>query len=133
MFVWYLCHMKVIKLNRKSFGLWGSLMKKFLTLGATSFLTQIALVISMATVNNMCTKYGAQDEIFSQAEYSQIPLAVLGIVMKFFGIVVSIGTGIAAGSIPVVSYNIGAKRKDRARKLFTCRPSGSRLLLLRLR
>ncbi|MCC8357963.1 MAG: MATE family efflux transporter [Oscillospiraceae bacterium] len=117
--VWYLCHMKVIKLNRKSFGLWGSLMKKFLTLGVTSFLTQIALVISMATVNNMCTKYGALDPIFSQNEYSQIPLAVLGIVMKFFGIAVSIGTGIAAGSIPVVSYNIGARRKDRARKLFT--------------
>ncbi len=117
--VWYLCHMKVIKLNRKSFGLWGDLMKKFLTLGVTSFLTQIALVISMATVNNMCTKYGALDPIFSQDEYSQIPLAVLGIVMKFFGIAVSIGTGIAAGSIPVVSYNIGAKRKDRARQLFT--------------
>lgn len=117
--VWYLCHMKVIRLDWKCFGLWGSLMRKFLTLGVTSFLTQIALVISMATVNNMCTKYGALDAIFSQEEYSQIPLAVLGIVMKFFGIAVSIGTGIAAGSIPVVSYNIGAKRNDRAKQLFT--------------
>ncbi|MDO4313316.1 MAG: MATE family efflux transporter, partial [Eubacteriales bacterium] len=117
--IWYLFHMKAIKLERRSFGLWGSLMKRFLVLGITSFLSQISLVVSMAAVQNMCTKYGAMDEIFGQPEYAQIPLAVLGIVMKFFQIAISISVGIAAGCIPVVGYNIGAKRKDRARALFT--------------
>lgn len=97
----------------------GKLMKRFLALGITSFLSQISLVISMAAVQNMCTKYGAMDEIFGQAEYTQIPLAVLGIVMKFFQIAISIAVGMAAGCIPVVGYNIGAGRKDRAKQLFT--------------
>lgn len=117
--VWYLCHMKAVKLGKNSFGLYGNLMKKFLTLGITSFLSQISLVISMAAVQNMCTKYGAMDEIFGQPEYAQIPLAVLGIVMKFFQIAISIAVGMAAGCIPVAGYNIGANRKDRAKTLFS--------------
>ena len=32
-------------------------------------------------------KYGAMDPVFSQAQYSQIPTAVIGIAMKFFQIV----------------------------------------------
>lgn len=117
--LWYLCRMKSVKLQKSSFAFFGSLMKKFLSLGLTSFLAQISLVISMAAVQNMCTKYGAMDEVFGQPEYAQIPLAVLGIVMKFFQIAISIAIGLAAGCIPVVGYNIGAKRKDRAKNLFT--------------
>lgn len=117
--LWYLFHMKAVKLNRSSFGFWGSLMKSFLPLGITSFLSQISLVVSMAAVQNMCTKYAALDPVFGQAEYIQIPLAVLGIVMKFFQIAISVAVGTAAGCIPVVGYNIGAGRKDRAKNLFT--------------
>lgn len=117
--LWYLCHMRSVKLSKSSFGFFGGLMKKFLALGLTSFLAQISLVISMAAVQNMCTKYGAMDEIFGQVEYAQIPLAVLGIVMKFFQIAISIAIGFAAGCIPVVGYNMGAGRKDRAKQLFT--------------
>ena len=117
--VWYLFHTKAVKLEKSSFGLWRRLMKKFLMLGITSFLSQISLVISMAAVQNMCTKYGAMDPVFGQPEYAQIPLAVLGIVMKFFQIAISIAVGTAAGCIPIVGYNIGAGRKDRARTLFT--------------
>lgn len=117
--LWYLCHMKAVKLGKHSFGLWPGLMKRFLILGLTSFLAQISLVISMAAVQNMCTKYGALDPIFSQQEFAQIPLAVLGIVMKFFQIAISIAIGMAAGCIPVVGYNIGAGKKYRAKSLFT--------------
>ena len=117
--VWYLFHMKAIKLSKESFGLYPRLMKKFLPLGITSFLSQISLVFSMAAINNMTQKYGALDSIFGQSEYAQIPMAVVGIVMKFFQIVISISVGMAAGCIPVVGYNIGAGRKDRAKDLFT--------------
>ncbi len=117
--IWYLCHMKAVRIHRNSFGIWGKLMKKFLSLGVTSFLAQVSLVLSMAAVLNMCAKYGAMDAIFGLAEYSQIPLAVLGIVMKFFQIAISISIGLAAGCIPVVGYNIGAGRYDRVKKLFT--------------
>ncbi|MBQ8833601.1 MAG: MATE family efflux transporter [Oscillospiraceae bacterium] len=117
--IWYLFHMKAVKLEKSSFKLSGRIVKKTLVLGITSFLSQASLVVSMAAVQNMCTKYGAMDEVFGQPEYAQIPLAVLGIVMKFFQIAISISVGMAAGCIPVVGYNIGAKRKDRAKTLFT--------------
>ncbi len=116
--IWYLCHMKAIHIEKSSFQLNGRLILRFLSLGLTSFLAQVSLVISMAAVQNTCMKYGALDPIFGQAEYAQIPLAVLGIVMKFFQIAISISIGLAAGCIPVVGYNIGANRKDRAKTLF---------------
>ena len=117
--IWYLMHMKAVKLGRKSFGFYGSLMKQFLPLGITSFLSQISLVMAMAAINNMLRKYGALDPVFGQTQYAQIPMAVVGIVMKFFQIVISIVVGMAAGCIPIVGYNIGAGRKDRAKDLFT--------------
>ena len=117
--LWYLRHMKAVRLERDSFRPRAALARKFLLLGVTSFLSQISLVVSMAAVQNMCMKYGALDPVFGQSEYAQIPLAVLGIVMKFFQVAISVAVGLAAGCIPVVGYNIGAGRKDRARTLFT--------------
>ena len=117
--IWYLRRMKVIKLEKSSFRLDWKLIPKFLVLGLTSFLAQISLVISMAAVQNMCMKYGAKDPVFGQPEYAQIPLAVLGIVMKFFQIAISIAIGMAAGCIPIVGYNMGAEKKLRVRELFT--------------
>ena len=117
--LWYLGHMKVIPLKKSSFRLDGKLIPKFLVLGLTSLLAQISLVVSMAAVQNMCMKYGARDPIFGQPEYAQIPLAVLGIVMKFFQIVISIVVGMAAGCIPIVGFNMGAGKKNRVKALFT--------------
>ena len=117
--IWYLCHMKAVRLERGSFRFHGQLAKKYLPLGICSFLSQISLVMAMAAIQNMTLKYSAIDPIFGQAQYTQIPMAVLGIVMKFFQIVISISVGLAAGCIPVVGYNIGAGRNDRAKSLFT--------------
>ena len=117
--VWYLCRMKTVKPEKGDFRLHASLCTRMLTLGITSFLSQISLVAAMAAINNMLRKYGALDEIFSQEQYAQIPMAVVGIVMKFFQIVISIVVGMAAGCIPVVGYNMGAGKKTRVRELFT--------------
>ena len=117
--IWYLCRMKAVRLEKSSFKLSASLMGKFLPLGICSFLSQISLVAAMTAINNMLQKYGALDAVFGQAEYAQIPMAVVGIVMKFFQIVISISVGMAAGCIPIVGYNVGAGRKDRTRSLLT--------------
>ena len=116
--VWYLLHLKSVKLEKGSFQLSARLIRRFLALGICSFLAQISLVAAMAAINNMVQKYGMRDEIFGQEQYAQIPMAVVGIVMKFFQIVISISIGTAAGCIPIVGYNVGAKRNDRALSLF---------------
>ena len=117
--VWYLLHMKVIRSAKTDFALSGSVCGRMLTLGITSFLSQISLVAAMAAINNMLRKYGALDAVFGQAQYAQIPMAVVGIVMKFFQIVISIVVGMAAGCIPIVGYNMGAGKTLRVRDLFT--------------
>lgn len=118
--VWYLCRMQSVTLRADSFAPRGSLAARFLPLGLCSLLSQISLVAAMAAINNMLSRYGALDPVFGQPEYTHIPMAVVGIVMKLFQIVISIAVGMAAGCIPVVGYNIGAGRRDRARRLFGC-------------
>ena len=117
--VWYLCRMKTVKPQKDDFRLCATVYARMLTLGITSFLSQISLVAAMAAINNMLRKYGALDPIFGQKQYAQIPMAVVGIVMKFFQIVISIVVGMAAGCIPIVGYNMGAGKKLRVRELFT--------------
>ena len=117
--VWYIIHMKLVKPGKQDFILSGKTCSRTLILGITSFLSQISLVAAMAAINNMVRKYGSLDEIFGQEQYAQIPMAVVGIVMKFFQIVISIVVGMAAGCIPIVGYNMGAGRKDRVKELFS--------------
>lgn len=117
--IWYLFHMKIIKPSKNDFKLKSRICVKTLTLGITSFLSQISLVAAMAAVNNMIRKYGALDSVFSQEQYAQIPMAVVGIVMKFFQIVISIVVGMAAGCIPIVGFNMGAGLKSRVKEMFT--------------
>lgn len=116
--VWYLFHSRIVRLHPADFCLRAKTVWRTLSLGACSFLSQISLVAAMAAINNMVRKYGALDPIFSQTQYAQIPMAVVGIVMKFFQIIISIVVGMAAGCIPIVGYNMGAERKDRVRTLF---------------
>ena len=96
--------MKVIRPGRRDLPLHGKLCSRMLTLGITSFLSQISLVAAMAAINNMLRKYGALDPVFGQAQYAQIPMAVVGM---------------AAGCIPIVGYNMGAEKRLRVRQLFT--------------
>lgn len=116
--VWYLCHTRAVKLSKDDFKLKANIVRQTLSLGICSFLSQISLVVAMAAVNNMIRKYGALDPIFGQPQYAQIPMAVVGIVMKFFQIIISIVVGMAAGCIPIVGFNMGTGLKSRVKKLF---------------
>lgn len=116
--VWYMTRMKAVRLQKESFRLHPQLMKQYLPLGITSFLSQISVVAAMAAIQNMTMKYGAMDPIFGQEEFAQIPMAVLGIVMKFFQIIIAVAVGLSAGCIPLVGYNVGAGLHGRVKKLF---------------
>lgn len=117
--IWYLCNTKVVRIKKSDFRLRSKIVYRTLVLGICSFLSQISLVAAMAAINNMIRKYGAMDSVFGQTQYAQIPMAVVGIVMKFFQIVISVVVGMAAGCIPIVGFNMGACLKDRVKELFT--------------
>ena len=80
--VWYLLHMKIIRPASGDYSLQGNICRRMLTLGITSFLSQISLVAAMAAINNMLRKYGSLDAVIGHEQNAQIPKAVVGIVMK---------------------------------------------------
>ena len=101
---------KALRLGKDDFKLRGKILAAYLPLGLCSFLAQISLVIAMAATNNMLVQYGAGSKYGAD-----IPLTVLGIVMKVFQIIISITIGMSAGCIPIVGYNYGAEQYGRCR------------------
>ena len=68
-------------------------------------------MLVIAFENNLLGKYGAESKYGAD-----IPITVLGIVMKISQILNSIIIGIAAGSQPILGYNYGAGKYDRVKK-----------------
>lgn len=84
-------------------------------LGVSSFITQIAIVIIISVANNMIGIYG-QQSVYG----ADIPLSVVGIVMKVFGIVIAFSVGIAVGGQPILGYNYGAGNFKRVFETYRC-------------
>ena len=107
----YLRKFKTITLAKEDFKLKLGVIKKILGLGISSFITQLSFVVIMAIENNLLGKYGANSKFGAE-----IPITVIGIVMKINQILISIIIGIAAGSQPIWGYNYGARKFDRVKK-----------------
>lgn len=107
----YLKKLKTIKITRDDIKLKPSIVGRVSMLGISSFITQMSIVLVMAFENNLLGKYGAESEFGSE-----IPITVLGIVMKISQILNSIIIGIASGAQPIFGYNYGAQNYDRVRK-----------------
>ena len=67
----------------------------------------------MGVMNTTMVKYGALSEYGAD-----IPMTVVGIVMKVFQIVIAFVVGVAAGCQPIVGYNYGAGDGKRVWKIF---------------
>lgn len=111
--VYYLFHTKSFRLHKDSFRLHGALLARVLPLGISSLLTQLSIVVIMGVMNNTLIKYGAQSEYGAD-----IPMTVVGIVMKVFQIVIAFVVGIAAGCQPIVGYNYGAGHLHRVKQIY---------------
>ena len=94
-----------------------NIIKKSLSLGLASFITQISIVIIITVANQLVNQYGYLTLSSDNTPYGVItPLAVIGISMKVFGIVISIVIGISLGGMPIIGYNMGAKNKKRVKQ-----------------
>lgn len=109
----YLWKSKCFRLSYKDFIPQKNIIAKIGKLGASSFLTQISIVIITIVSMNMLAKYGAMSKYGADD-----PQAIIGLVMKVFSIVINIGVGISAGAQPIIGCNYGAKRYDRVRTLY---------------
>ncbi len=110
----YIKRFKTIKLSKESFKFELKIVKAVATLGISSFITQMAIVVVITVQNSLFKAYGDASKFGSD-----IPITVLGIVMKINQILSSIIIGIAAGSQPIIGYNYGARKLDRVKKTLT--------------
>lgn len=109
----YFFRTKTFKLTLKSFIPNLKVFSSALQLGASSFITQMTIVIISLVCNIMLAKYGAV------SHYGvDIPIAIIGIESKVFTVVINLVVGIVLGCQPIISYNMGAKRYDRVKELY---------------
>ena len=111
--IYFICKTKTFKLTLKSLIPNFKEFKHALKLGASSFITQMTIVIISLVCNMMLGKYGAV------SQYGEnIPIAIIGIESKVFTVVINIVVGIVLGCQPIISYNMGAKKYDRVKGLY---------------
>ena len=84
-----------------------------LSLGISSFITQIAIVVVSSFCNNLLYQYGAASKYGAD-----IPITVIGIVMKVNQVLVAILIGISSGAQPILGYNYGAGNMNRVKKTY---------------
>ena len=107
----YIKRFKSIRIDKDSLKLRANVCKKVSALGISSFITEMSIVCVMTAENNLLGKAGAESKFGAE-----IPITVLGIVMKISQILNSIIIGIAAGSQPIFGYNYGARKFDRVKQ-----------------
>ena len=107
----YIKKFKSVDLNKKMFKFDYKVGLKVLSLGVSSFITQMSFVFLISVQNNLLGKYGIDSKYGSD-----IPITVLGIVMKINQILNSIIIGVAVGAQPIIGYNYGAGKYDRVKK-----------------
>lgn len=109
----YFFRTKTFKLVKESFIPDIKIFSQALKLGASSFITQMTIVIISLVCNIMLAKYGAM------SQYGvDIPIAIIGIESKVFTVVINLVVGIVLGCQPIIGYNIGAKNYARVRQLY---------------
>lgn len=111
--IYYYTRTKTFKLQKESFRFDWHIFKNVIKLGVSTFITQMSIVIISLVCNIMLAKYGAQSKY-----NSDIPIAVIGITMKVFSIVINIIVGIILGAQPILGYNYGAKNLKRVKETF---------------
>ena len=121
----YIWKFKSIKLDKECFRISGKVMAKVSSLGVSSFITQIAIVLVMAVTNNILVSYGAESKYGAE-----IPLTTIGITMKVNQIVSAILLGLATGAQPIFGYNYGSGQKDRVKQAYRIILAASTIVLI---
>lgn len=104
---------KTFKISLQSFKMNLKIFSNVIKLGISTFITQMSIVIISLACNIMLAKYGAISKYGAD-----IPIAVIGICMKVFTIVINIAVGIVLGAQPILGFNYGAKAFDRVKETF---------------
>lgn len=109
----YMFHFKAVTFTKKSFIPRRKHMTDIASLGAGSFINQIAMFVVQIAMNNTLTYYGALS-----AYGDEIPLACAGIITKVNAIYMALVIGVGQGGQPIIGFNYGAKKYDRVKRTY---------------
>ena len=109
----YFTKLKTIELDKSCYSINGKMLATVCSLGISSFITQVALVLVMFVSNNALVKYGA-NSVYG----AEIPMATMGITSKVYQIVTSVVIGLATGAQPIYGYNYGSGQKERVKQTY---------------
>ena len=104
---------KSFVLTKRSFIPDKAILRKTISMGAATFVTQISIVVMSLVCNMTLFHYG------ELSKYGpDIPISVFSIQTKVYTVVCNIVTGIVLGGQPIFGYNYGARKMDRVRKTY---------------
>lgn len=113
MCAFYFIKPKTFKLSKKSFIPDKQILKKLVSLGGATFITQISIAVLSLISNMALEKYGATS-IYGDSR----PIAVFSVQTKVYTVVLNIVTGIVLGGQPIFGYNYGAGKMDRVKQTY---------------
>ncbi len=108
--IFYLKKTKSVNLNKKDFKLNKNIFR-ILSLGISSFITQITILVLFIFMNNVMTKYGALSKYGAD-----IPLSVYGVISKINSLFISTVLGVSIGAQPIIGFNYGAGKELRVKE-----------------
>lgn len=111
--LWYFTKRGNMRLKREYLKLNWGLVFRFVLLGSSSFIIQVANTALIITMNNSLVYYGNLSEVGGD-----IALSAMGIVLKVSGILIGINIGISTGNQPIVGFNYGARKPIRIKKAY---------------
>ena len=124
-YIYLMFHFKSVKMEKADFIPDGAVVRKVVSLGLPSFITQIATVVVIFTMNNVIGRVGVNSKYGAD-----IPLAVIGITMKLCMVVTQIALGIAIGAQPIYGFNYGSRQYKRVKETYKLAMISSTLVLV---
>ena len=109
----YFARPKTFRLTKRSFVPDKTITRVTLTIGGSTFITQISIVILSLVSNMVLAKYG-ELSIYGP----DIPISVFSIQTKVYTVICNIVVGIVLGGQPIFGYNYGAGNLDRVRQAY---------------
>lgn len=113
MAVWYLCHCKTIKIEKRHLIIKRQYISRITSLGAAPCSNQLAMMVVQIVMNKSLKYYGR----FSSYGES-IPIACVGIITKVNQVYLAFIIGLSQGLQPIVSFNYGAGRYKRVKESY---------------
>lgn len=104
---------KTFRLQKQSFRIDFDILRHLITLGGSTFITQISIVVMSVLSNMTLFHYGELSKYGSD-----IPISAFSIQTKVYTIVNNIVVGIALGSQPILGYNYGAGNMKRVKETY---------------